>query len=54
MSLIDDRHSLQPADLGHRFGHGKAEALAGLMQSAFISGSAVFLLIEAIDRLLKP
>jgi len=54
VNLIAVRHSLQPADLEHRFGHGKAEALAGLMQSAFISGSAVFLLIEAIDRLLNP
>ena len=54
VNLIAIRHSLQPADLEHRFGHGKAEALAGLMQSAFISGSAVFLLIEAIDRLSNP
>jgi ferrous-iron efflux pump FieF len=54
VNLIAVRHSLQPPDLEHRFGHGKAEALAGLMQSAFISGSAVFLLIEAIDRLLNP
>jgi len=54
MNLVAVRHSLQPADLEHRFGHGKAEALSGLMQSAFILGSAVFLLIEAFDCLLKP
>ena len=54
INLIAVRHALQPADREHRFGHGKAEALAGLAQSAFISGSAVFLLIEAFERLLNP
>ncbi|MBT3534523.1 MAG: cation diffusion facilitator family transporter [Rhodospirillaceae bacterium] len=47
-------HSLVPADREHRFGHGKAEALAGLAQSAFISGSALFLLAEAGHRLIEP
>jgi ferrous-iron efflux pump FieF len=47
-------HALQPADREHRFGHGKAEALAGLAQSTFIAGSAVFLLIEAGRRLVEP
>lgn len=48
------RHALTPADSDHRFGHGKAEALAGLGQFAFISGSAVFLALESGDRLLHP
>jgi ferrous-iron efflux pump FieF len=47
-------HALIPADREHRFGHGKAEALAGLAQSAFISGSALFLLAEASQRLIEP
>ncbi len=47
-------HALQPADDEHRFGHGKAEPLAGLAQAAFISGSAVFILFEAVDRFLHP
>jgi len=47
-------HALTPADREHRFGHGKAEALAGLAQSAFVIGSAVFLLFEAVPRLLTP
>jgi ferrous-iron efflux pump FieF len=46
--------ALQPPDAHHRFGHGKAEPLAGLGQAAFITGSAVFLLIQAIERLLHP
>ncbi|MEX2516602.1 MAG: cation diffusion facilitator family transporter, partial [Gammaproteobacteria bacterium] len=44
----------QPPDREHRFGHGKAEPLAGLAQAMFISGSAVFLVIEAASRLLRP
>ncbi len=47
-------HALMPADREHRFGHGKAEALAGLAQSAFISGSAIFLVAEASQRLFEP
>ena len=54
VNLFAVRHALQPADREHRFGHGKAESLAGLAQAAFISGSAVFLLIEAGQRLLEP
>lgn len=48
------KQSLEPADKEHRFGHGKAEPLAGLAQAAFITGSSVFLAFEAVDRLLHP
>ena len=54
LNFIAVRHSLQPADDEHRFGHGKAEALAALGQAAFIGGSAVFLTFEAARRLLNP
>ena len=54
LNLIAVHHALQPADEEHRFGHGKAEALAGLGQAAFISGSAAFLLIEAGQRIFNP
>ena len=54
INLFAVRHALQPADREHRFGHGKAEALAWLGQAAFISGSAVFLVIEAAQRLARP
>ena len=46
--------ALQPPDREHRFGHGKAEPLAGLVQAAFITGSALFLLLEVVNRLLHP
>jgi ferrous-iron efflux pump FieF len=45
--------ALQPADDEHRFGHGKAESLAGLAQAAFISGSAVFLMFNSISALIN-
>jgi len=54
VNLLAVRHALQPADQEHRFGHGKAESLAGLAQAAFISGSAVFLLLQAGERLYNP
>lgn len=54
VNLFAVRQSLQPADQEHRFGHGKAEALAGLGQSAFIAGSAVFLVFQAGRRLTSP
>ena len=54
INLFAVRYALKPADHEHRFGHGKAEALAGLAQSAFITGSAVLVLLQGIDRLLNP
>jgi ferrous-iron efflux pump FieF len=54
INLFAVRYSLQPADAEHRFGHGKAEPLAGLAQAAFITGSAIFLLLHAVERLRYP
>ena len=54
VSLLAVRTALTPADREHRFGHGKAEPLAALGQSLLIVGSAIFLTIEAVERLLAP
>jgi len=54
LNLLAVRHALSPADREHRFGHGKAEALSGLGQSMFISGSALFLVLESLRRLWSP
>ena len=54
VNLFAVRHALQPADSEHRFGHGKAEPLAGLGQAAFISASGIYLIFEAVDRLIEP
>ena len=40
----------QPADETHRFGHGKAEALAAMFQVVLISISALTLAFRAIDQ----
>lgn len=48
------RYSLSPADPEHRFGHGKSEGLAALLQSVIISGSGLYVCYEAIGRLLRP
>ena len=42
----------QPADDDHRFGHGKAEALAALFQVAVIAVSAFAILLRAGERLM--
>tara|TARA_R110002050_G_scaffold1244_4_gene8605 strand:+ start:39176 stop:40069 length:894 start_codon:yes stop_codon:yes gene_type:complete len=54
VNLVAVRHALQPADREHRFGHGKAEALAGMGQAMFIAGSAVLLLLQAAGRMINP
>ncbi len=55
INLIAVRHALEPADKEHRFGHGKAEPLAGFAQAGFIiASSGFFLLFEAIRRLKYP
>ena len=54
VNMVAIRHALEPADAEHRFGHGKAEPLAGLAQSAFIAGSALFLIVESGARLFNP
>jgi len=54
INLLAVRQAMMPADREHRFGHGKAEPLAVLGQSAFITGSALWLLAEAARRLVAP
>jgi len=54
VNLVAVRTALVPPDEEHRFGHGKAEPLAALVQSAFIAGSALFLLVEAGNRVVNP
>ncbi|WP_409425593.1 cation diffusion facilitator family transporter [Pseudoalteromonas sp. RW-H-Ap-1] len=54
MSFLVLSYALRPADDDHRFGHGKAEALAGLGQAAFIAGSGCLLAFHGIERLINP
>ncbi|MEC4593732.1 MULTISPECIES: cation diffusion facilitator family transporter [Nitrospirillum] len=54
ITLISVARALKPPDSAFRFGHGKAEPLAALFQSAFIVGSALFLGYESLSRLFEP
>jgi len=54
INFVAIRYSLVPADEEHRFGHGKAEALAGLGQAVFIAGSSVFLIHQSTLKLMNP
>ena len=54
VTFLAVRYALTPADEDHRFGHGKAEPLSGLGQAAFVAGSAVLIMVEAIARFHSP
>jgi ferrous-iron efflux pump FieF len=51
--LLGVRIAAAPADYEHRFGHGKAEALAALVQVILITLSAIFIGFRAVQRLLS-
>jgi len=53
ITLYGVRLAAQPADWDHRFGHGKAEALAALAQVVLIAVSAIGIFWRAVDRLLN-
>lgn len=48
------RYAAHPPDSNHRFGHGKAEAFAGLFQAGLVAVSATLIGAEAISRLIAP
>jgi len=54
LNLLAVHYALRPADDDHRFGHGKAEALAGMAQALFIAVSAVLIGVQAVERLQTP
>ncbi|WP_350403754.1 cation diffusion facilitator family transporter [Pseudomonas sp. W17] len=54
LNLLAVHYALRPADDDHRYGHGKAESLAGMAQALFIAGSAVLIALQAAQRLQHP
>lgn len=54
LNFVLIRYALKPPDDDHLFGHGKAESLAALAQSAFIIGSVIFLLFNSIKLVIHP
>ena len=53
VTLYGVRLAATPADRDHRFGHGKAEALAALFQVVLIAVSAIGIGWRAVDRLIN-
>ena len=54
LNLLAVHYALRPADDDHRYGHGKAESLAGMGQALFIGVSAVLIAFQAVERLKNP
>jgi cation diffusion facilitator family transporter len=54
IALFAVRRSVQPPDENHQFGHGKFENLSGTIEALLILVAAVWIMIEAIERLLHP
>jgi ferrous-iron efflux pump FieF len=52
VTLFGVHIAAQPADEGHRFGHGKAEAIAAMFQVVVISVSALAIAVRAASRLM--
>jgi len=50
INLVAVNLAMKPADDDHHFGHSKVQSLAVLIQSIFIAGSAVFLIVHAITQ----
>ncbi|MDP1911907.1 MAG: cation diffusion facilitator family transporter [Brevundimonas sp.] len=48
------RWAAAPADEDHRYGHGKGEALAALVQAGLVFASALFIGWEAVQRIFDP
>ncbi|KQS57217.1 cation transporter [Brevundimonas sp. Leaf363] len=48
------RWAAAPPDQDHRYGRGKGEALAALVQAGLIFASSVFIGWEAINRMIRP
>jgi cation diffusion facilitator family transporter len=54
INFIAARYAMQPPDSEHRFGHGKAEDLAVLVQSSFFIISGIFVTTIAIKKIIVP
>lgn len=47
------RESGKPADDEHNFGHGKIENVAGTIEAVLIFGAAIYIIWEAVHKLIK-
>src|SRR6185312_8079919 len=53
-TFVAVRYAAAPPDAEHRFGHGKAEAFASLVQAGLVFASAALIAQEAIRHFLEP
>lgn len=54
VTLIGVFYAQRPADKGHRYGHGKSEAVAAFVQALLLGGAGLALGFESMGRLLHP
>ncbi|MDB5423934.1 MAG: cation efflux family protein [Phenylobacterium sp.] len=53
-TFVAVRYAAAPPDAEHRFGHGKAEAFASLVQAGLVFASAALIAREAVGDLIHP
>lgn len=53
-ALASIYYASRPADDDHRWGHGKMEAVSALFQAAMIAAGAVFIIFEALGKIITP
>jgi ferrous-iron efflux pump FieF len=54
VTLVSVRYAAEPPDAEHRFGHGKAEALAGVFQAGVVALSSILVAWTSFKRLIDP
>ena len=54
IALFAVRSSGKPADEEHPFGHGKVENVSGMIEALLIFGAAIWIILEAVKKLLNP
>lgn len=54
VTLVAVYYSNKPANLHHRYGYGKSEALSALLQAGFVCISGLFVIVDGIKRLIHP
>jgi ferrous-iron efflux pump FieF len=54
ITYISVKRAMRPETVDYRYGHGKVESLAALMQAAFIMSSAIFLYVQSLQSMNDP
>ncbi|GAB2941314.1 cation diffusion facilitator family transporter [Hafnia psychrotolerans] len=54
VTLVGVSYAGRPADKGHRYGHGKAEAVAAFVQALLLGAAGIVLGGESISRIINP